>query len=380
MKIKISKQAFVNGLQQVLNVVGSRSSLPILGNVLLVAKANILELTTTNLDMGIRCKVKAEVAQEGKITLPVKKLASIVKSLPHSEIDLECTEQQAKLSSGRSKFRIMGMQDHEFPNLPLFTQNEACVVEQKLLAKMLKQVSYSHSTDENRYLLNGVLFTFKTNENKTTLTLVATDGRRLSLCEEVVDGKVSSENAEFILPAKTVGELERLLQNTAPVKIYFNDKQVAFDLGLEPSAIDSGLMDSIYLVSKKVEGRFPNYQQVIPKTTEHRVKIERELLLECIQRAALVASDENNVVKLKISDNLLEILASSPEYGEAHETMSIDYTGATVQVAFNPQFLTDPLRALNQDEIFFEFKDELSPGVFKTLEKFLCVVMPLRLS
>ncbi|MDR1665920.1 MAG: DNA polymerase III subunit beta [Puniceicoccales bacterium] len=381
MRVKISQQAFVNGLQQVLSVVGNRSSLPILGNVLMVARPDGVEFTTTNLDMGIRCRVRAEVTEEGRIALPVKKLASIVKSLPHPEVYFECSGPQAKLSSGRSNFRIMGMQDDDFPPLPIFDRGEGCVVEQKLLAKVLRQVSYARSTDENRYLLNGVLFALKPGESEgTILTLVATDGRRLSLCEEKVEGNVSATGAEFILPAKTVGELSRLLQGTAAVNMYFNDKQVAFELALEESAVEAGLVDSIYLVSKKVEGRFPSYGSVIPKETEQRIRLERELFLECIQRVSLVASDENNVVKLKIDNNQLEILASSAEYGEAHETMAIDYNGPAVQVAFNPQFLMDPLRALTPDEVFFEFKDELSPGVFRTLEKFICVVMPLRLS
>jgi DNA polymerase-3 subunit beta len=139
-------------------------------------------------------------------------------------------------------------------------------------------------------------------------------------------------------------------------------------------------VDNIYLVSKIVEGNYPNYRQVIPKETEHRVKVERELLAECVQRAALVTSDKNNSVRLKVNKNTLEISAQSPEFGESHETMAIAYDGAEVQIAFNPRFLLDPLTALTPDEVFFEFKDELSPGIFKTLESFLCVIMPLRLN
>ncbi|MEM8550217.1 MAG: DNA polymerase III subunit beta, partial [Verrucomicrobiota bacterium] len=184
----------------------------------------------------------------------------------------------------------------------------------------------------------------------------------------------------FILPAKTVTELERLLGQGDGLKITFTDRQVAFEIKMAGEAEEGGLIDSIYLVSKIVEGNYPNYRQVIPKETESRIKIERELMAECVQRAALVTSDKNNSVKLKLADNLLEISGSSPEYGESHESMAIAYEGAEVQVAFNPYFLLDPLKALASDEIYFEFKDELSPGVFKTLDDFLCVIMPLRLS
>ena len=176
-----------------------------------------------------------------------------------------------------------------------------------------------------------------------------------------------------------MGELERLLGKGESMKIAFNDRQAAFEIAIDDSE-DSGLVDHLYLVSKVVEGNYPNYRQVIPKETEHRLKIERELMLECVHRAALVTSDKSSSVKLKMSKNLLEISGASSEYGESHESMAIAYDGPEVQVAFNPQFLMEPLKALNKDEIFFEFKDELSPGLFKTLDNFICVIMPLRLN
>lgn len=379
MKIRIEKNVFVNGLLQVLNVVGSRTSLPILSNVLLHAQNGMLELTTTNLDLGIRCTVKANVLEEGKIALPARKLASIAKALPEGELELDCSQNQAKLVCGRSKFRIMGMDDKEFPSLPVFQQDQSFELEQQQLKSMLRHVSFAQSEDENRYLLNGVFFSFKTENEKTDLNLVATDGRRLSVIQHSVETPSAFKDVEFILPAKTVLELERLLQQSALIKIFFNDKQIAFELALEDAAKENGLSNTIYLVSKKVEGRFPNYQQVIPQSAEYRVRLDRALMLECIQRASLVSSLDNNTVKLKFSENLLEISASSAEFGEAQESIAIEYTGNPVTIAFNPRFLIDPLKALQEDEIFFEFKDELSPGVLKTNDRFLCVVMPLRL-
>ena len=379
MKIRIAKNIFVNGLQQVLNIVGTRTSLPILSNVLLNAHNNMLELTTTNLDLGIRCNVNTTVVEEGKIALPARKLASIIKALPDAEIELDCYQNQAKITCGRSKFRIMGMDPAEFPTLPIFSQDQSFTIEQQLLLSMLRHVSFAQSEDENRYLLNGVFFAFKREETSTQLHLVATDGRRLSLIQQDIEAPTNLNSIDFILPAKTVQELERLLQQKAPIKVFFNEKQVAFELELEETAKDNGLSNSIYLVSKKVEGRFPNYQQVIPQTTEHHVKLERALLLECIQRASLVSSLDNNTVRLNFSENTLEISASSSEFGEAHESIAIDYTDTPVTIAFNPRYLMDPLKALQDDEIFFEFKDELSPGVIKTNDRFLCVVMPLRL-
>lgn len=375
MKFKINQDHFSNGLQQVLNVVASRSTMPILSNVLIEAEEGHISLTTTNLDLGIRCRIKAEVTDTGSITLPVRKLATIIKELPVNEVFLETSEKnQAKITSGGSLFKIMGIGPEEFPPLPSFENRKVFELSQDEIVNMLKSVSYAQSTDENRYILNGVYFNFADEK----LTLVATDGRRLGLTG--LDLEVSEENTgSLILPAKTVAELERLMGKGEKVSIAFNDRQAAFEIGLDETG-DSGLVDHLYLVSKIVEGNYPNYRQVIPKETEHRVKIERELMLECVHRAALVTSDKSNSIKIKVSKNLLEISGQSSEYGESHESMAIAYDGPEVQVAFNPQFLMEPLKALNKDEVFFEFKDELSPGLFKTLDNFICVIMPLRLN
>ena len=392
MKVRIEKNVLNNGLSQVLNVVGMRTSLPVLSNVRLCAREGALELTTTNLDMGIRCTVAADVKEVGSIALPARRLASIAKALPEGTIELECSDDQAKLSCGCSKFRIMGMNDAEFPPFPMFEQTEALVVEQQQLRGWLRHVSFAQSEDENRYLLNGVLFAFKGGEeasdtedgadgNTAELHVVATDGRRLSLMQQSMEVPQALRGKSFILPSKAVGELEHLLQQSAPVKLYFNNRQVGFELELDESAQKSGLAQSIYLVSKQIEGTFPNYLQVLPKTTEHRVRLERTLLLESIQRAALVSSLDNGTVKLTFNRNLLEISASSAEFGEAHESIAVEYEAGDkpISITFNSKFLTDPLKALDEDAIFFEFKDEVSPGVIKTNDSFRCVVMPLRL-
>lgn len=375
MKFQINKDHFSNGLQQVLNVVATRSTMPILSNVLIEASEGHIALTTTNLELGIRCRIKANVSAPGRITLPVRKLATIVRELPQTDVFVESADNnQTKITSGGSLFKIMGMSAEDFPSLPSFENRNVFELSQEVIVSMLKSVSYAQSTDENRYILNGVYFNFADEK----LTLVATDGRRLGLT--ALDLEISEENVgSLILPAKTVAELERLLGKGAQVKIAFNDRQAAFEIEIDDSG-DTGLTDHLYLVSKVVEGNYPNYRQVIPKETEHRVKVERELMLECVHRAALVTSEKSSSVKLKVSKNLLEISGSSSEYGESHESMAIAYDGPEVQVAFNPQFLMEPLKALSKDEVFFEFKDELSPGLFKTLDNFICVIMPLRLT
>jgi DNA polymerase-3 subunit beta len=374
MKFKINRDHFANGLAQVLNVVGSKATMPILSNVLIEAEKDHISLTTTNLDLGIRCRIKAEIKDPGSVTLPVKRLAGIVRELPNLDVTVDGSpNHQVKLTSGGSTFKIMGIGKEEFPPLPEFGEEKAHSLAQSELATMLRSVSYAQSNDESRYILNGVYFNFRDGR----LFLVATDGRRLAMVSKEMEVPADAAGA-IILPAKTVGELTRLLDKGEKVQISFNDRRAAFQVATDKDA--SGLVDNIYLYSKVVEGNYPNYQQVIPKETHQRIKLERELLLQCVHRAALVCSEKANSVKIRLTSNLLEITAQSPDFGEAHESMAISYSGPDLQVAFNPAFVMDPLKALSKDEVFFEVKDEVSPGVFKTLDNFVCVIMPVRLS
>lgn len=350
--------------------------MPILSNVLIEAEEDSVSLTTTNLDMGIRCRIRAEVETPGSITLPVRKLATIVRELPNLDVRIEVSaNNQTKIASGGSRFTMMGIGRYEFPSLPTFDDEHVFHLLQSELAEMLKNVSYAQSTNETRYLMNGVYFSFKDGK----LTLAATDGRRLAVTSKEME--ISEENTgHLILPAKTVAEIERLLGQGQQVKVAFNDRQVAFELEIDDKDQSSGFLKETYLVSKVVEGKYPEYRKAIPQETQHRIKVERELLLDCVRRAALVTSDRNPAVKVKIHENLLEVTGSSPEYGDSHESMAVQYNGPEVSISFNPEFLIHPLRAQSKDEIAFEFQDDLNPGVFRTMDSFLCVVMPLRLN
>ena len=296
--------------------------------------------------------------------------------MPRQEVVVESSDgQTARIHSGDTEVkRFNGLKAEDFPALPNFVDQHSYELPPQEMALMLRSVSYAQSTDENRYILNSVFFNFS--EGK--LSLVATDGRRLAMISR--DMNIDHEDeGSIILPAKTVTELEKLLSQGKMVKISFNERQVAFDIEVGEESSSSGLTGSIYLVSKIVEGSYPNYKQVIPKEAEHRIKVERELMLEAVQRAALMTNDKQNSVKLKIADNHLEISGESAEFGEINVSIEVEYNGPEVKIGFNPEFLLSPLRNLTKDEVFFEFKDEMSPGVFKTLDNFLCVVMPLRI-
>lgn len=376
MEFTVEKEALVTGLQQVMNVVGTRLTMPILLNVLIEANAEQrqIRLSTTNLDIGICCAVAANVTKSGAITLPVKKLASIVKAMPAKEITFALQEESlVEVTSGGSHFRILGLPAKDFPQLSRL-DGEPITLGQDQLLRMLKRVSYSQSKDENRYILNGVYFLVE----EGALNFVATDGRRLALISDKLDGSVIKEPKKgIIVPARTIAELERTLGIGEQVRIVMADRQIAFSLDVADS---EGVQDSIYMISKVVEGKYPEYKQVIPPGLEHCVKVERERLLEVIQRVALVADEKNYSIRLRFEKNTLTLSAKSPSYGEASEILPIVYEEDPVTICFNPQFLMDPLKVLTNDELTFEFKDELSPGVIKTNDTFLCVVMPLRLN
>jgi DNA polymerase-3 subunit beta len=364
MKFSATNEKLLEGLQQVQNVVSTRTTLPILSNVLLQAKEGAVHLTTTDLDVGVRGSFEANVDKVGATTLPARRLFTIIRELPSSEIAIEVDgKNAASIRSGQSFFKILGLPEEEFPPLPKFENAKVVTMRQKDLYDGLRKTAYAISTDETRYVLNGVLFSFK--ENK--LTLVATDGRRLAMLDIELEFPRSHE-AEIIVPTKAVTELQRLLKDDGEVKISVGSGQIAFDL------------NNTLLVSKLIEGNYPNYKQVIPSEAKERVTLERETFLNSLRRVSLLASDKSNSIKLNFSKNNIEITANTPEVGEARESLPVAYKGRDFSIAFNPEFLMAPLRNLTEDEVFFDLIDEMSPGVLKIQTPFLYVLMPMRVS
>ena len=369
MNLTITKDQIIAGLQAVQNVVSTRTTLPILSNVLLRAEGNSVEFTATDLDVTVACKVEAKVAKPGATTVPVKKLFGIVRELHAGEIEIETDDKNlTSIRSGGSFFKINGLGADEFPPLPKFKDDKKVSLTQETVKAMLKKTSFAVSTDESRYVLNGIFISLKDHK----MTLVATDGRRLALVDEEVDISEKS-SGEFIVPAKAVNELNRLLLEKGNVELKFGENQASFLL-----TDDKGF--SILLVTKLIEGNYPNYRQVIPGEAKERIGIGREELVQALRRAEIMTSEKANSVKLTFGKNVLTITANSPEVGEARETLAINYKGKELSIAFNPRYLIDPLNALAEDEVFIELIDELSPGVVKINGPFLYVVMPMRLN
>lgn len=364
MKFSISKEALLEGLQKVQHVVSTRTTLPILSNVLLVAKNGRLTFTTTDLDVGITGSVEAKIDKEGATTLPAKRLVNIVRELPASEVEISVDAKNiASIQSGPSFFKIIGLGQDDFPPLPDFEGAKEFRMPQPLLRDGLKKTSYAISTDETRYVLNGIYTSFR--EGK--LTLVATDGRRLAMVENDLDFPASHET-DVIVPTKAVQELQRLLGDTGEVLIRLSDSQISFSIG-----------DHL-LISKLIEGNYPNYRQVIPGDSTERVELPRESVFDTVRRVSLLSSDKSNSVKLVFGDNSVEVTANSPDVGEARETMEVQYSGKPMQIAFNPEFLMAPLRALESETVYLDLIDEMSPGVIRIDGSFLYVIMPMRVT
>ncbi len=362
MKFTVEKTSLFEALQKVQSVVPSRNTLQILSNAMLTARDGVITISTTDLDISVKCNLEAIVAEPGTTTLPIRKLASIVRELPDSSIEFSNTEDDiATLQCGSSFFKILGLPARDFPPIPQAEGSVCYKIGAGAFREMLRKTSYATSIDETRRVLTGVMLAFRDSK----LTMVATDGRRLALVEHDIELPPETE-LEMVLPIKTANELSHLLGDEGELSIYFNAGQAIF------------VIDGAVLTTKLIECKYPNYRQCIPSNFEEHVVLEREELLAAIRRVSLITTDKTNSTSLTFSDNQLVITTQTPEVGEARETVPIKYSGKEISVVFNPQYIMDPLRNIDSDEIFIEMSDKLSPALIKCDLPFVYVLMPLR--
>jgi DNA polymerase-3 subunit beta len=364
MKFTIARASFLDALQKVQNVVGTRSTLQILSNGLIRAEGNSLQVTTTDLDISVRCRVEAQVAEAGSTTLPVRRLVGIVRELPEPNIEIDVSDEDvATLQCGASYFKIIGLPQRDFPPVPAEDGTACYRIEASVLRDMLRKTSYAVSTDETRRVLTGILMSFK--EGK--LTLVATDGRRLAMIEHEIEFPAESEG-DFVLPSKSAAELIHILGDVGDVRIFMQKGQAVFEAG--DTTLSTKLIDNIY----------PNYRQVIPSGCDERVVVAREELINALRRVSLMRSEKSVSARLTFANNNLSIIWQNVEVGEARETVPVKYSGKEISVTFNPEYIIDPLRNLESDEIFIEMSNGHSPALIKCDQPFLYVLMPLRVN
>ena len=365
MKIQISQSEFFDALSQVQGAVSSRASMPILSTVLIEAKEDKIYLTTTDLEVTLRRSVSAKVEKEGFAALPARRLTSIVKELIGSEVFLSTNDkQESVVENGKSFFKIFGMDPKDFPAQTDFKDYREALISKQILREALQKTSYAISKDETRYVLNGIFVSLK----KDKFSFVATDGRRLAIYTDTLEKPFDGE-AEFILPSKAVSEFQKIAEGEQDLVMKILENQVSLE------------SEDALLVSKLIEGNYPDYKQVIPSETKYMVQFERESLCGVIRRIALLAEqDKSSSVKLSFENSNLTVTANAPEIGEAKESLPINYNGDSLEVAFNPDYIMDPLRHLKSKTIDFELIDEISPAILREGEKFSYVLMPMRLA
>ncbi|MFH1441185.1 MAG: DNA polymerase III subunit beta [Candidatus Omnitrophota bacterium] len=362
MKFKVNKNILLNGIQVVQNVITAKNTLPILSNILLESQSKDMRLTATDLDIGISCVIPVDILEQGTITIPSKRLGDIIKELPNNDITITIKKNNLIIiETENCQFKIMGLSREEFPRLPEFKDKEVIKIEQDILQEMLRLTAFAVSFDESRYILNGILFKI----SKNNLVLVATDGKRLAIIEKKIQQTIEKD-IRFIVPIKTIHELNRNLKSEGRLSLILGENQILFDLG------------EIIIISRLIEGEFPDYQQVIPVVSENRMRIERDLFLLAVKRASLLSTPDYQAVKLELFKNKLVVSKSTPDIGESREEIPVEYQGKEIVIGFNPCYLIDILKNLQNSKVELELTDSEKPGVIR-ISGYTYIVLPMRL-
>jgi DNA polymerase III subunit beta len=333
MQIVCSKTELLKGIQTVQTAVSSKSTLPVLSNILLETKTNQLKLAATDLEVGVRCLIKAEIVKDGALTVPAKTFSDFVKTLPEDkEIKITAEETRLEIKAGKTRCVLLGLPREDFPVMPEFPESKAIGFESKTLREMIKKTAYSVSTDETRYQLNGIYFII----DKGIARMVATDGRRLAYIARPIADKTVTMAA--IVPSKAIGEVQQLLADVKDadiIRVSITENQVAF------KANDTVIM------SRLIEGNFPNYDQVIPKSTEVRVQTATRDLLMMTQRAALGSGERGGAVRFVLEKGRIRAIGSAQGRVEVEDELPIDYSGNPIEISFNPVFVLDVLKNID---------------------------------
>jgi DNA polymerase-3 subunit beta len=364
MKITIPQPQFLKTLQMVEHAVNDRSTLPILANVLLEVGEGELTLTATDLDVGIRCRLPlAPPVERGAVALPARKLTTIIRELPEEPVVLEAKKNHtATVQCGSSSFRIPGLPAEDFPALPVQGNELGVTIPQAALKSLIARTAHAMSMEETRFILNGALLATQ----KNSLIMVATDGRRLAVAGTPTTGAAS---LSVVIPAKTIRELGRLLSDgpeqvtIAPMK----DHQLTFQFGL------------VTVVTRLIEGQFPQYDKVIPPPSKQLLTVSRQTLINAIRRASLMTTATSQAVVFELSANRLVVSKESSELGSAREELEAQYRGEPVTVAFNPEFWLDVLKVLDTEEATIEIAGADKPAVVRQPD-FTYLVLPMKLA
>ena len=362
MKIKVSKESLAQGIQTVQGVVSTKITLPILSNILIETNKNSLKLNATDLDIGVSCEIPVETLEEGAITVPAKRFSDIIKELPSGDIQIHVKKNnQVDIEGVNCRFKLIGLPKDEFPKFPEFKDRDEIKVKQAVFKDMLRLTSFAVSHEESRYILNGILI--EVSDGK--IRMVATDGRRLAKIEKKIETSVK-EDIQIIIPIKAIQEISRNLSEEGDVSFIVGANQVLFNI------------NGTLIAARVIEGEFPNYNQVIPKPVDQRIKMNTQDLLSSIRRANLLATPDFQAVKFEVFSDKMVISKSTPDIGESREEINVDYGGNELVVGFNPQFLIDFLKNINDEEINMELLGVDKPAVMR-MDDYLYLALPMRI-
>jgi DNA polymerase-3 subunit beta len=373
MKIKIEKKDLIGLLSKTQNIVEKRNTMPVLVNVLFDAHKNKLKVFATDLEVSLTDECDAEISEEGQIAINARNLFDIVKELSEGPIHLTKKKNNwMEIKQNKSVFNLVGIGAEEYPIFPSFKTKEFVKIDAKVFSEMIERTIYSVSNDETRYHLNGVYFEKKESANKTSFRMVATDGHRLSLVDR--DIEQDSSNAlptqGVIIPRKGLGEIKKLID--------------AMDTDVEMAFEGSQLIiknNRTVLMVRLIEGKYPNYQQLIPQTMKRQAGINREVFLGCIRRVSLLSNHKSKGVTIALSNGKMEISSNNPELGDAKEEIDVDYSGEDLKIGFNARYILDILNSFEEENLALQLDGQLSPGLIRPAKDkdYTCVVMPMRI-
>ena len=369
MEFVVRKNDLLRELQLFQGIVERKNTIPILANVLMEATGDDLRFSATDLEVGLRSKCKASVAKSGSLTLPAKKFYEIVKSLPDTDIRVAEDKNGVKVAADRFDSRMQTLPKEDFPTLPESGGAATVGLSPASMKEMVSKTQFAITGEDTRYFLNGALFVLRAD----SMSLVATDGHRLALVNVKRDGAPGGDGEEnkAILPKKTLGELGRLLMD--------GDGDIAYERGENHLFFTVG---DRMLISRMIDGQFPAYERVIPKGNDKHIEFERDRLTNAVKRVALLSNERSRAVKFQIDKGKVDVTSSSPELGEAKETLPVEYSGSSMQICFNAQYVLDFLSAVTTDVVALELKDEVSQAVMTPVGAegydYTYVIMPMR--
>ena len=369
MELVVRKNDLLRELQLFQGIVERKNTIPILANVLMEAKGDEVRFLATDLEVGLRSRCQAAVAKGGSLTLPAKKFYEIVKSLPETDIRIAEDKGGVKVAADRFDSRMQTLPREDFPTLPEAGPAPTATLPRTAVREMVAKTQFAITGEDTRYFLNGALFVLRPD----SMSLVATDGHRLALVTVPRDAKAKNEPDEIkaILPKKTLGELARLLgEGEDDIKYERGENHLFFDVG------------GRLLISRMIDGQFPAYERVIPKGNDKHIEFERDRLTNAVKRVALLSNERSRAVKFQIDRNKVDVTSSSPDLGEARETLPVEYAGAAMQICFNAQYVLDFLSVVATDVVSLDLKDEVSQALLRPVNadgyEYTYVIMPMR--